>query len=128
MALTIPDNEHALCMELARPGYAALGLTNDLYSWEKERREAELQGQDYVFNVIWVIMKERSVTEDEAKGICAELVREYIDEYRDIVERTRENTALSKDTRAYIEAVLLSIMGNLVWSIYCPRYKKDCYC
>ncbi|KAK4109148.1 terpenoid synthase [Canariomyces notabilis] len=127
MGLTIPENEYHLCMELARPGYAALGLTNDLYSWEKERQDAERQGQDYVFNIIWVIMKEQSVGEIEAKAICAELVRGYIDQYRGIVEETRKNTSLSKDTRTYIEAVLLSIIGNLVWSVYCPRYREGSY-
>ncbi|KAF5547601.1 amidohydrolase 2 [Fusarium phyllophilum] len=48
MGLTIPDEEYDLCMSLARPGYAALGLTNDLYSWEKEHKAAKDIGQDYV--------------------------------------------------------------------------------
>ncbi|KAK3392844.1 isoprenoid synthase domain-containing protein [Podospora didyma] len=124
MGLTIPDEEHSLCMELARPAYAAMGLTNDLYSWEKERRAAERQGQDYVFNAIWVIMKEKGVGEEEAKAICCQAVRDYTEEYCGIVERTRNNKALSKDTRAYAEAVLLTLAGNLVWSIYCPRYHQ----
>jgi hypothetical protein len=40
MALTIPEEELDLCFELARPGYAALGLVNDLYSWKKENKAA----------------------------------------------------------------------------------------
>lgn len=124
MGLTIPDEEYQVCMELARPGYVALGLTNDLYSWEKEHQAAERQGQDYVFNAIWVIMRERGVQEEEAKTICAEVVKTYIDEYCGIVERTKNNPALSKEVRAYVEAVLFSIVGNLVWSIYCPRYRQ----
>ncbi|KAK3337581.1 isoprenoid synthase domain-containing protein [Cercophora scortea] len=123
MGLTIPDDEYQLCMELARPGYVALGLTNDLYSWDKERQAAERQGQDYVFNAIWVIMRERGVGEVEAKATCSEIVREYIEEYCGTVERTKNDPALSKDLRAYVEAVLFSIVGNLVWSIYCPRYR-----
>ncbi|KAK0701925.1 isoprenoid synthase domain-containing protein [Lasiosphaeria miniovina] len=124
MGLTIPDDEYHLCMKLARPGYVVLALTNDLYSWEKERQAAEQLDQDHVFNAIWVIMKERGVDENEAKAICTEVTRDYIDEYCSIVERTRTDAALSKDVRAYIEAVLLSIAGNLVWSIYCPRYRQ----
>ncbi|KAK4222263.1 isoprenoid synthase domain-containing protein [Podospora fimiseda] len=125
MALTIPEEECHICMELARPGYAVLGLTNDLYSWEKERDAAERQGQDYVFNAVWVIMKERSVGEEEAKLICGEIIRDYVEEYRLIVENTKRNQRLSKDVRAYIEAVMFSISGNLVWSIYCPRYRHE---
>ena len=122
MALTIPDEEYELCMELARPGYAVLGLVNDFYSWRKERDAAEKAGQGYVFNAIWVIMRERSVNEDEAKAICAKEILQYTSEYQRTVEATRKDVALSKDTRAYIEAVLFSCIGNLVWSKYCPRY------
>lgn len=69
MALTIPDEEHEICMDLSRPGYVVLGLTNDLYSWDEENCAAEQAGQDYVFNAIWVIMCEQNVDENEAKSI-----------------------------------------------------------
>ncbi|KAL1849159.1 hypothetical protein Daus18300_013364 [Diaporthe australafricana] len=124
MALTIPDDEYNICMELARPGYAVLGLTNDLYSWEKERCAAELADQDYVFNAVWVIMQERSVDEEEAKKLCAEEIRKYAADFCQIVENIKHEKTLSKDSRAYIEAVKFSCIGNLVWSIYCPRYRK----
>lgn len=124
LAITIPDEEYDLCMELARPGYAVLGLTNDLYSWPKERQAAERAGQDYVFNAIWVIMNERQVSEEEAKAICAEEIRRYARIFCDNVDEAKQNLALSKDLRAYLEAVMYSCSGNLVWSIYCPRYHE----
>lgn len=123
MALTIPDEERDLCTRLAKPGYAALGLTNDLYSWEKERVDAKKAGQGYVFNAIWVIMNESSTTEEEAKTICREEIKKYISQYCHTVEEIRDDTSLSKDLRTYLEAIILSYAGNLVWSIYCPRYK-----
>lgn len=123
MALTIPQEEYNLCMSLARPGYVVLGLTNDLYSWEKERFDAKNMGQDHVFNAIWVIMKERRVQEEQAKEICREEIRKYATEFNLIVDKTKTNLTLSRDLRAYIEAVQFSCSGNLVWSIYCPRYR-----
>lgn len=123
MALTIPEEEYELCHKLAKPGYAALGLANDLYSWKKERAAAEDAGEDYVFNAIWVIMKERGVTEAEAIEVCRGEILRYISAYCKIVDATRDDPNLSKDLRAYIEAVMFSYSGNLVWSIYCPRYK-----
>ncbi|KAK8084701.1 terpenoid synthase [Apiospora hydei] len=123
MALTIPEEDLQECMELARPAYAALALTNDLYSWDKERKAAEETDQDYVFNAIWVIMKERSVSEKEAKNICCEEIRKYVQEYCEIVEEVQSEPAhLGKDTRTYLEAIKYTISGNLVWSIYCARY------
>ncbi|KAI0013032.1 fusicoccadiene synthase [Xylariaceae sp. FL0662B] len=124
MALTIPDEEIDLCMELARPAYIALGLVNDLYSWEKEQNDAIRAGQDYVFNAIWVIIKERSVGEEEAKEICRGEIIKAISTYCRTLEETRNDSSLSHDLRTYLEAVLLSYIGNLVWSIYCPRYRE----
>ncbi|KAF2203659.1 putative geranylgeranyl diphosphate synthase [Delitschia confertaspora ATCC 74209] len=123
MGLTIPDGELDTCMKLARPGYAAISLTNDLYSWEKERRDAEGDGLDYVFNAVWVIMQERSISEKEAMEVCRDEIKKYIAEYCRIVEDASNDSSLSRDTRAYLEAVRWSHIGNLVWSIYCPRYK-----
>jgi hypothetical protein len=121
MALTIPPNDLDECMRLARPGYEAISLTNDLYSWRKERVDAEQAGQDYVFNAIWVVMKERQCSEQKAIDICKQVVRERIAQFDANVENAR-HSRLSQDTVKYLEAVRLSHVGNLVWSIYCPRY------
>lgn len=110
MARTIPDQEYDLCMELALPGYAVLGLVNDLYSWRKERDATEQAGQDYVFNAIWGIIKERAVSEDEAKAICADEIRRYTSEYQEIVETAKRDPGLSKDTRAYLVSSILLLL------------------
>jgi hypothetical protein len=126
MGLTVPPHELETCMQLARPGYYAISLVNDLYSWRKERVEAELAGQDYVFNAIWVVMEERGCSEEAAVKICREKVRRYIEEFEVAVEGAKSEMGmgggLSVDTLRYLEAVRLSYVGNLVWSIYCPRY------
>lgn len=126
MALTIPSSELDLCMKLARPGYAAISLTNDLYSWRKEYEDAQKAGQDYVFNAVWVIMQERGCSEDLAIHICREEIKRYFSEFDHILQNP-ETKALSKDTQTYLQAVRLSHVGNLVWSIYCPRYQRGVY-
>ncbi|KAL1606496.1 hypothetical protein SLS60_003901 [Paraconiothyrium brasiliense] len=123
MALTIPETELDLCMKLARPGYAAISLTNDLYSWRKEREDAEQAGQDYVFNAVWVVMKERKCSEETAIDVCREEIKRHLSEFEANID-SPETKVLSRDTRAYLEAVRLSHVGNLVWSIYCPRYQR----
>ncbi|RWA13819.1 hypothetical protein EKO27_g1298 [Xylaria grammica] len=128
MGITIPEHEKCLCMELAKPGYAALGLANDLFSWEKERIAAEKMGQNYVFNAIWVIMQEKAVDESEAKEICSDEIRRYMAEFTQVVESTKNDQGISKELRKYLEAVLLSCIGNIVWSIYCPRYRVSSDC
>jgi hypothetical protein len=122
MALSIRNEELELCMKLARPGYAAISLTNDLYSWNKEREEAQRARLDYAYNAIWVIMHEQSVGEEEAKRVCAEQIRYYIEQYCQVVEQAKCCGWLSDDLKTYLEAVKASHIGNLVWNMYCPRY------
>jgi hypothetical protein len=100
----------------------ALALTNDLYSWAKERDDAARAGQSQVINAIWILMQEHSVTEVEAQAHCRNLIKENVSNATQIVKQTRHDTNLSLDLRKYIEAMMYSIKGNLVWSIYCPRY------
>ncbi|KAF2967118.1 hypothetical protein GQX73_g6441 [Xylaria multiplex] len=119
MGLTIPDNELDIAMKLARPGYVVLGLTNDLYSWNKERKAAEMAGEDTVFNAIWVIIREKGVNEEEAKEICSDVIRKYMTDFTEMVEGALQDLSLSRDLRRYIEAVKLSCIGNL-WSQFFP--------
>jgi len=125
MGLTIPHDELELSKQLARPGFAALSLTNDLYSWDKERDAAKRDGLEHVVNAIWVIMRERSMTEEEAKKLCRVRIREYVAEFVRVVDDTKKNSHISLDTRKYVEAIQYSLSGNLVWSLYCPRYSPQ---
>ena len=122
MALTIPEDEMDLCKRLGRPAFAAFGLTNDLFSWDKERDDAKQRGDPHIVNAIWVLMGELSISESEAKVVCRDKIKAYVDEYLIIVQDTRMKSELSQDLRTYIEALQYSISGNVVWSIDCPRY------
>ncbi|KAL8948519.1 MAG: hypothetical protein Q9222_005300 [Ikaeria aurantiellina] len=125
MALTIPEEEMDLCKRLGRPAWSVLALTNDLYSWDKERDAAAKVGAPHVVNAIWVLMREHSITETQAKDLCRHKVKEHVVEAIQVVEATRSNVQLSLDLRKYTEAILYTISGNLVWSIYCPRYHPE---
>ena len=125
MALTIPEEELKLCMELARPGFAALSLANDLFSWAKERDDARRLGQPHVVNAIYVIMGEHSISESEAQSVCRAKLQEVVAEFVKIVNDTKQRLDLSLDLRRYVEAIAYSVSGNLVWSLYCPRYHPE---
>lgn len=125
MDLAIPDHEMDLCKKLGYPAWAAVVLTNDLYSWEKERDDAAKMGDSYVVNAIWVIMREHTVAESQARELCRQKIKEFATEARRVTEQTKGNADLSRDLRAFIEALLYTISGNLVWSTYCPRYHPE---
>ena len=125
MALTIPENEMDLCKHLARPAFVAISLTNDLFSWEKERDAARANRQPYVVNAIWVLMGELKISEDEARVICRCKIRASVADYLEVLHHIDHGLDISRDLRIYVEAIQYSLSGNLVWSVYCPRYQPE---
>lgn len=125
MALTVPKHETDLCEQLRRPAYYSVILTNDLFSWEKERDAAGDDDKTPLVNAIWVLMREHSITEPEAQKLCREKLKEYVAESVRVVEDTKRNLDISLELRQYVEAQQYTLSGNLVWSIYCPRYNTE---
>ena len=125
MALTIPEKEMDICKQLVQPAFAALSLTNDLFSWNTERDAAKKNGQPHVVNAIWVLMGELSIPENEAKAVCREKIKESVAECLVITKEAKSNLELSPDLRTYVEAVQYTVSGNLVWSLECPRYHPE---
>lgn len=122
MGISIPEEEMNLCRRLMRPAWIAAGLTNDYYSWEKEYQASLENGQTHVVNAIWVLMREHSLTVDQAKDLCSQKIKENVAEYLLIVEENRNNEDISLDLRRYIECMQYTLSGNVVWSKLCPRY------
>ena len=125
MAITIPEEEMDSCRELMRYAWMAAGLTNDLFSWQKEYEASRRNGQPDVVNAIWVLMGEHSISVDEAKELCRSKIKDCVAKYRIVVEDTKKRTDLSLDLRKYVEAMQYSLSGNVVWSLLCPRYHAE---
>lgn len=124
-AITIPEHEKQACSDLCRSAWIALSLTNDLYSWDKERRDTIEKGESYTPNALYVVMQEHSVGLEEAKEVCRKQVRTNVKKYLDVVERTKRENKYSKDLIRFMDGLVYSIGGNLVWSTTCPRYNAD---
>ena len=124
MGISIPKEELDLCHELANTAYLNLCLTNDLYSWQVEYEKAVAMGQDDIVNIIAVLMEEHGISEEEAKAICREKIKVTVVGFRKTVMDTTERTDVSTDLKKYLEALLYTISGNLVWSLDCPRYHR----
>ncbi len=124
LALTIPEHEEDLRDELVRPAFYAMILTNDLFSWDKERDAAERDGT-CIFNAVQILMREHSITELEAKELCRATINKYAAESIRISEDTQRDLDISLDLRKYVEATQYTMSGNVVWSVYCPRYNPE---
>lgn len=125
LGLHIPDHELNLCRELMSHAWIAVGLQNDIWSWPKEQDAAVLHGKDHVVNAIWVLMQEHRTDVDGAMQICRKLIVDHVAKYLDVIEATKNDESISLDLRKYLDAMLYSISGNVVWSLECPRYNPD---
>jgi hypothetical protein len=125
MALTIPESDVSLATSATSTAFAVVALTNDLFSWERERDAAKRDGMPHVVNAVWVIMGQHSVSADEAKKICHDKIVELVDEYKHTVERFRNDDSVCDDLKKYVEIIQCNVSGNLAWSLSCSRYNPE---
>ena len=117
-AITIPEEEADETRELLTPALITASLTNDLYSFEKEREDTNVQ------NAVLVVMKEHGCSEKEAREICKERIRVESANYVGVVKDTMARTDLSDDVKRYIKVMQYTLSGNVAWSTQCPRYNE----
>lgn len=115
-AITIPDEEAEETKELLTPALITASLTNDLFSFEKERGDTNVQ------NAVLVVMREHGCSEEAAREICRKRIRLECANYVRVVKDTKKRTDLSDDVKRYIEVMQYTLSGNLAWSTQCPRY------
>ncbi|KND93463.1 Ophiobolin F synthase [Tolypocladium ophioglossoides CBS 100239] len=117
-AITIPEEEADETRELLTPALITASLTNDLFSFEKERGDTNVQ------NAILVIMRAHGCSEEEARDICKERICVENAKYVRVVKDTRTRSDLSDDVKRYVEVMQYTLSGNLAWSTQCPRYNE----
>ena len=105
--------------ELLTPALISASLTNDLYSFEKERNDANTQ------NAVLIVMKEHNFSEERAREILTKRIRIEIVNYIRTVKETNTRTDLSNDTKRYIDVMQYTLSGNAAWSTQCPRYNLN---
>ncbi|KAL9622288.1 MAG: hypothetical protein Q9160_003299 [Pyrenula sp. 1 TL-2023] len=117
-AITIAKEEEGVIKELLTPALITVSLVNDLYSFAKERNDKNVQ------NAVWVIMKERNCSEEEAREICKQRIRVETDKYIQVVKDTKARMDLSDDVKRYVESMQYTLSGNASWCTQCPRYNE----
>ncbi|KAI4197918.1 MAG: hypothetical protein LQ350_005621 [Teloschistes chrysophthalmus] len=115
-AITIPDEEAELVKELLTPALITASLTNDLWSFEKERDDANVQ------NAVLVVMKEHKCSEEQARGMLKERIRVECANYVRVVKDSKSRTDLCDESKRYLDVMQYTLSGNAVWSTQCPRY------
>ncbi|KJZ79476.1 hypothetical protein HIM_00945 [Hirsutella minnesotensis 3608] len=124
MGLTIPKSEYQRCHEICYQAYVHFSLVNDLFSWDKEHAAAIANRERHTISALSVLMREHSVSLDEAKVICRQKIIEAAVEFGAVLRKIREKQDLSLDLRRYVDALQYTMSGHVVWTLNCPRYHK----
>jgi hypothetical protein len=119
MALTETEQQitHELCLSAGR----AMGLTNDLYSWNVERNDPA----DRQWNAVPVIMKQYNLNEEMAVIFLKGMIVQHEQKTRELGLEVKKCCSGSKKMATYVDAMGIMLGGNLFWSSNCPRYNDE---
>jgi hypothetical protein len=82
MGLKVSAEDTELVKPLLDIQSPALSSINDYWSWDREHEASKRMGPGRIANVVEVIMKERSVSAEEAEAVAKQLIidleRQYV--------------------------------------------------
>lgn len=119
MDIHLTDKELEVVHEFEWTLGGVLALTNDYFSWRKEK----LQNTDRIRNAVPLLMRQYNLPQDAARVLLKGII---IDE-EEKAKRLRmklEEGEMSTELKRYVEALELYSGGNCYWSATCPRYNQ----
>jgi hypothetical protein len=126
MGMTLTKEEDAELKDIVYPCYAALGLANDYFSFDREYEELQQSEAKSLTNAVWLYMHWHDVDVPTAKSMVREATNKYEKQFQSMSETFRNTHApLSDKLDCYLRALAYQISGNVVWSLNCPRYHPE---
>ncbi|EAW21078.1 putative polyprenyl synthetase [Aspergillus fischeri NRRL 181] len=106
--------------------FVVLGVTNDLWSWEKEKRVTRQSGDTLpLINAVQMVMRMQDTTEESAKQIVRTIIREHEEQYCLLRDEYLGRPGTSLSVQKWFQVLELSMAGNALWSIHALRYHLD---
>ena len=126
MGVTLSKEEDIKLEQIRKPCYAALGLANDFFSFDREYADFEKSGKSQTLtNAVWLHMQWYNTDVHEAKRMTLEATRRYEEQFlKSCAEFRQHNTRMSEKLDIYLDALAYQVSGNVVWSLNCPRYQQ----
>lgn len=126
MGMTLTPEEDKLLAPIVYPCFAALGLANDYFSFDRELKEMQENRSDNFINAVWLHMRWHGVDASAAKDMVRQATIAYEQEFLQRCEGFRKaNAPVSEKLDRYLRALSYQISGNVVWSLNCPRYHPE---
>ncbi|RMZ70974.1 fusicoccadiene synthase [Pyrenophora seminiperda CCB06] len=127
MGITLSAEEDAQLDPIRKPCYAALGLANDYFSFDREYAEFQEAGASKTLtNSVWLHMQWHHVDSDAAKEMTKQATKRYEELFLEMCAEYRQvNAPLEEKLERYLDALAYQVSGNVVWSLNCPRYHPE---
>ncbi|OLN97949.1 Fusicoccadiene synthase 1 [Colletotrichum chlorophyti] len=125
LGIVVTDEEYELLAAPIKHVERCMLLTNDYWSWPREREQAKTQEAGKVFNTVWFLMKQERCSEQEAKDKVREMV--HAEERRWVEAKNRiyqERPNLRPDLVKFLENLHTALAGNDYWSSQCYRHNN----
>lgn len=123
LGIVVTDEEYEMMAEPITHVERCMLLTNDYWSWPRERKQADYQEAGKVFNIVWFLMKNEPCTEEEAVAKVRDMV--HAEEQNWTAAKTRLYSKfpdLRQDLVKFLENLHTALAGNDYWSSQCYRH------
>ena len=116
MGITLTDEEDKQLESVRKPCYAALGLANDYFSFDREYAEFQASSESQtLINSVWLHMKWHNVDVAAAKEMVRQATQRYEAQFLDLcVEYHHKNSPLADHVDRYLRALAYQVSGNVV--------------
>jgi hypothetical protein len=103
--------------------FVVLAVTNDIWSWEKEKRVTRQSGESLpLINAVQMVMQMQQIDEETAKHIVLNIIRQNEEQYCLLRDEHLKRPNTSHSVKKWFQILELSMAGNALWSIHAPRY------
>jgi hypothetical protein len=123
MGMVLSNEEREELKDVVQPCFAALGLANDYFSFDREYDEFKSSNAPLMINSVWLHMQWHGVDVNRAKDMVREATVKYEEKFlRSCEEYRHAHQPISGKLDQYLTGLTCQISGNVVWSLNCPRY------
>lgn len=119
----LTPEEDRIADPISYVAYAALTLTNDLFSWDKEyKAHIESQGSVPLVNAVHTVMVSHGLDQQAAKAMIRDELRAHELRFCQMRDEYKAGPNASSSVVDWFRLLEDTMAGNFIWSVRVPRY------
>ena len=123
LGIVVTDEDYEMMAIPIKHVERCMLLTNDYWSWPREKEQAKTQETGKIFNTVWFLMKQELCTEEEAKLKVSNMVAAEEARWVDVKHQLyQDHPNLRRDLVKFLESLHTALAGNDYWSSQCYRH------